>query len=320
MAFCGLSNELALRNSIAVSDVFINEFLPKMNGDCVRVYLYGLLLACGGSAVMAGHEIGDNNLESFSKKLNIALDDVISAFTYLADLGLVQVLRVEPMEVKYLPVRTGQGSVKLYAKGKYDEFNAQMQAIIEDRSITPSEFRDYYSIIESMGIEQDAFVMVAKYCADLKGKNVGSAYIQTVAKNWAYLGAKTGSDLYPIIRDKVETDKAVAAVLLKLDLVRLPRQSDCDFYIMWKRTWEFSDKMIDYAITLSKDKASPIVFMNKVLGKWFEKKIATVSAAQKLQEEKPKGAGKKSEKKIVRHSYQDDELDKIADDVNKDVF
>ena len=184
MAFVSFSSQLVLENSTTIPNIFFDEFLPTMSGDVAKVYLFGLHL-CGSATRF------DNTPAHFSSILGLSEDDIVSAFTHLEDLGLVQILTPDPLEVKYLPLHIATRKLRGAKKGKYDKFNAKLQSVLEGRMITPTEFTEYYTIIESMGLAPDAFLQIAKYCCSVKGKTVGKKYIQTVAKNFAYEGAKS---------------------------------------------------------------------------------------------------------------------------------
>jgi len=159
-----------IENSTVVANAFIQDYLPSMNGDCVRVYLYGLR---------------NFNLEEFAGNLGLSHEDVMACFTHLTDLGLVQ---IAGDTVTYLPIKTG---VKRYRKGHWDDFNQKIQGILTGRMITPTEFNEYYYLIESMDVSPDALLIVAKHCAEVKGPKVGYKYIVTVAKNLTYDGARS---------------------------------------------------------------------------------------------------------------------------------
>ncbi|MDR0384266.1 MAG: DnaD domain protein [Christensenellaceae bacterium] len=181
MAFVSYSRGMVNSNYTMISNIFLNEHLPTSNGDCVRVYLYGLML-CNNS-------IGsENTIENVSLTLGLSVEDVKSAFEFWEGQGLVQFVNDE---VKYLPIRNNSSKVKNLPTGKYDDFNAKAQAILDGRMITTTEFHEYYAFMESMHFEPDALLLVIKNCAELKGYTVGYAYILTVAKNLAYLGLRT---------------------------------------------------------------------------------------------------------------------------------
>jgi len=96
MAFCEFSSEVVSKNSITIDNLFITEFLPNASDNCIKVYLYGLYL-CNSSK--------DNSIEVFEKSLNMSQEDIISIFYYWQDQGLVQVLNINPIQIRYLPVK-----------------------------------------------------------------------------------------------------------------------------------------------------------------------------------------------------------------------
>jgi hypothetical protein len=93
MPFVSFSIQLVIENTTAVHNAFFEEHLPVCNGDCARVYLYGLYM-CGGATRY------DNTLEHFSKTLNLSQDDITSAFMYWQGQGLVQIMSLKPLEIK----------------------------------------------------------------------------------------------------------------------------------------------------------------------------------------------------------------------------
>ncbi len=179
-----------------LSNIFMEEHLPHSNGDCVRVYLYGLYLCQNSTSA-------DNTIETFSTILGITPTNIKDAFEYWEKQGLVQILDTVPMEIKYLPIKRNSAKVQKLPRGEYDEFNTKAQAILDGRMITTTEFNEYYAFIRSMHFEPEALLLVIKNCVDLKGFTVGYSYILTVAKNLAYDGLITLS----AVKEKFNIDK-----------------------------------------------------------------------------------------------------------------
>ena len=263
MPFCSFSSQLVIDNATAVSNVFLEEHLPHCNGDCARVYLYGLYL-CGSAARY------DNTLEHFANTLNLEQDDIISAFMYWQEQGLVQVLSVKPIEVKYLPVKQNAARIKKYSKDKYADFNAQIQSVIEGRMITPTEFAEYYAFLESFHVEPAALVMITKHCANLKGANVGYSYIITVAKNWAYAGIKTVESVEEKLGAEKSNSANVAKILTALNLKRVAEPSDFELYEKWTKKLGYSTEVIT---SVAKQSRGSINKLDTLLLKYFELKL-----------------------------------------------
>jgi hypothetical protein len=205
MAFASFSRGYVSGGYTLLSNIFVEEHLPSANGDCVRVYLYGLWL-CENSTT------ADNTIENMAVTLGLTAADVISAFEYWENQGLVQILETEPIEIKYLPIKSNSKKVRSLPRGKYDDFNAKVQSILDGRMVTTTEFHEYYAFMESMHFEPEALLIVIKNCVELKGSVIGYTYILTVAKNLAYLGLNTRA----AVAEKFNIDKQNINELQKL--------------------------------------------------------------------------------------------------------
>ncbi len=181
MSFCKFSTEYIASSKTELDNIFINDYLPFAQPKYVSVYIYGLYL-CSSNAF-------DNSLLNISRTLNMSEEEIISAYEYWEEQGLVQLLRVNPLEVTYIPLKNVISANKLYKPDKYETFNQQAQDIFKSkRSISKHEYQEYYDFLERYHVEQEALLMIMKYCVETKQSAVGYNYILTVAKNWANEG------------------------------------------------------------------------------------------------------------------------------------
>ena len=228
----------------------------------MRVYLYGLYM-CGASTRY------DNTIEHFASALGMSIEDIESAFLYWQEQGLVQVLSLKPIQVKYLPVKAGAGKIKKFAKDKYADFNTQMQSLIEGRMITPYEFTEYYALLESLHIEPTAMVMIAKYCVDLKGADVGYNYILAVAKNWAYSGVKTVEGVEEKLKNQRDDGQSLAKILKLLGLKRVAEPTDFELLSKWRKMG-YSQTVLEH---IAKSAKGNIAKLDNLITKYFELKL-----------------------------------------------
>ena len=184
MTFCKFSPTMAKSNKTAIYNAFITDFLPTAPDLCVKAYILGLL-KCNNA------DDNENTLEYFASTLKVCEDDVISLFKYWEDIGLVQVLSTDPIEVRYLPIHASAGSVKKYMVDKYTDFNIQAQELFQNRMIMPNEYAEFYNLIEKRHIAENALLAIIKYCIDFKGFNLSPSYVITVAKDWEREGIHT---------------------------------------------------------------------------------------------------------------------------------
>lgn len=225
-------------NKTEIDNIFIDSFMPSAPEECTKCYLYGLFLASSGLKI-------DNTLENFAKKLNMSEDDVESAFRYWEEQGLVQVLSTRPIEVVFNPLSNVFSGTKLYKPEKYEVFNRQAQMLFEGkREITKTEYGEYYDFLERSHMQQEALIMIMKYCIDSKQRAVGYNYILTVARNWANEGVLTVPQVEERLCEMEENQSSLAQILSALGLKRNSFIEERALYQKWTKELGFDDDAI----------------------------------------------------------------------------
>lgn len=265
MGFCKFANDFVAEKYTTIDNAFINEFMPNAPSDAVKVYLYGLYKC---------NNVAENSIDDFSATLNLSNDDIISSFLYWQELGLVQVLNTTPIEVRYLPTKNASYTKKLFNKDKYKQFNITAQEIISGRLITPNEYNEYYSLIESLNIEQDAFIMILKYCVNLKGDAVNYNYVITVAKNFAYQGIKTAQMLEERIKEQEKNSSDIKLILNALKIKRSANEIEYEKYLTWTRDYDFK---VEVLVHLAKSiKSGGFNMLEYKVNKCYELKLNSI--------------------------------------------
>lgn len=268
MALCSYSSKLSLDGYTVIDNKFLNEFLPQATGDDVKVYLYGLSLCMNLSTE-------ENSLDTISKILSLTEDQVKNSFNYWQTMGLVQVVSTNPYEVRYLPVRAHSGSVKIRDKNKYFDFNQQMQEIICGRMITPTEFNEYYSLIEVYHFEPEAVILIARYCTKIKNTQIGYPYILAVARDFEKQGLKT----FTAIENKfIEQEKSSTEIKQILSALGLKREADIEernLYLKWTNHFGFTQGVI-VEVAKSLKKRGGFIKLDELLSRYFEQKLFTM--------------------------------------------
>jgi len=278
MALCSYSSTLAMESSTIIDNTFINEFLPSAPDNAVKVYLYGLALCSSPSR-------DDNSLDSMSVALSLSVDQILEAYTYWQQNGLVQIIAKEPFEVKYLSVKESAGSNKLRVKAKYKDFNEQIQSIIAGRMISPVEYNEYYHLIENHHFEPEALVMIIKYCTSIKSSDIGSAYILKVAKSFGDEGIKTLVALEAKLLEQEKSGTEIKNILKALGLNRDADLDERNLYLKWVNSFGFTFNVIKEVAKLQNKKGG----MNKLdetLSKLYEQKLFTIEEIENYSKEK----------------------------------
>lgn len=298
-----------MNNATLVDNTFINEFLPGAPEKAVKVYIYGLSLCSRPTS-------DDNDLDSICRVLSMSEDEVLNAFSYWQQLGLVQVVNKQPFEVKYLSARESGGSAKLRSKAKYADFNAQIQSIITDRMIKPIEYNEYYNLIENKHFEPEALVMIIKYCTNLKGGNISYPYILSVANSFGEQGIKTSTALEQKLMEQERSSAQIKDILKTLGLNREADLEERNLFLKWTNSYGFTEGVIkEVAKTLNKKGG-----MNKLdetLSRLYEQKLFTLTDVENYSKEKELlyGAAKKVTSTLGIY-YQN--LDNVVDVYIKD--
>ena len=281
MCLCKYSSSYIINDKTVVDNLFINNFLPDAPDLCVKVYLMGLS-KCANSIAP------DNNLTNFANVLNVSEQEILEAFKYWQEQGVVQIINTSPIEVRYMPLNASLGTIKKYQIGKYTDFNIQIQEILSKRMLTPTEFSEYYNIIEKYHIEPEALVMIIKYCADLKGENVSYPYIITVAKNWEKEGVHTAEDVENKITELGVLDDKVGLVLSALNTKRKAQLEDVQLLNHWLNDLDFElNTIIAVAKRISIKKAKvDINYLNTLLTKYYEMRLNSVVEIEEYETQK----------------------------------
>lgn len=238
MSFCKFSSEISSLNITILDNTFIEQYLPYASGEQVRIYLWGLYL-CSNQNLKSNL----STLDSFSENLGISTNEVLAAFKFWEEQGLVQIIDTNPPEIQYLPIKNAI-SKKKFKADKYEQFNLQVQSTITDRMITPNEFSEYYTLIETHHMSPEALLMIIKYCTDFKGKNIGYSYIITVAKSWANEGILSFSQVEQKLQELSETEIVLKDIFKALKLSRKPTLEERQKYLKWTRDFDFCDEVI----------------------------------------------------------------------------
>ena len=268
MALCTYSSKLALDNYTVLDNRFLNEFLPGATGDDVKVYLFGLTLC-------SSPDSDDNTLETISKVLALSESQVKKAFEYWQDMGLVQIVSRDPLEIRYLPVKSNSGSNKIRNTGKYADFNKQMQDIISGRMITPIEFNEYYSLIESYHFEPEAVLLIAKYCTHNKTNAISYSYILAVARDFANENLKTFQAVEEKFMEQEKASDSIGQILTTLGLKRKADIDERNMFLKWTKSFGFNLSVI-LAVAKALKKRGGFAALDKLLTKYFEMKLMSV--------------------------------------------
>ncbi len=232
MAFCSKDRQQVSDGVTAVDNRFLINYMPDAPDMRSAVYLLGLALADG--------EGTDNAPESMAKRLGITVEDIMDAYAYWEEMGLVHVINSAPPQVIYLSVRNSAGMLKKIKPSKYARFTREIQNVLSGRMITVNEYNEYYMFLENTTFEPEALIAVAKYCAELKGSDINYPYILTVCRNQLAKGATTLEVVTENLSCQRKYDADLRIVFKALGLTRKIDHGDREMYEKWTKDMGFT--------------------------------------------------------------------------------
>lgn len=280
MAFCKFSTEYIANSKTEIDNIFINDYLPFADPKHTVVYLYGLYI-CNSNSF-------DNSLENFCKTLNMSEEEIISAFQYWEEQGLVRLLNTSPFQVTFIPLKNALSANKLYKPDKYEVFNQQAQDIFKSkRQISKHEYEEYYDFLERYHVEQEALLMIMKYCVDTKKSAVGYNYILTVAKNWANEGITSAIQVENKLQIMEEKSFELAEIFKVTGIKRAPYVEERTLLLKWLNEYGFTIDVILYLVKKNKTKSHfSFEKMDFVLTKYYEMKLFSTSEIESFEKQK----------------------------------
>lgn len=280
MAFCKYSSEYIANSKTEIDNIFLNDYLPYCEPQFSLVYIYGLYLCQSNSF--------DNSLENMAKSLNMSQEDCIGAFEYWQEEGLVQILKTNPLQVVYIPLKNVLSANKLYKPDKYSIFNAQANEIFQGkRAISKHEYQEYYDFLERYHFEQEALLMIMKYCVDTKKSAVGYNYILTVARDWASEGITTASAVEEKLKAFEDRNEDLTKIFKELSIKRAPYVEERALLNKWQNELGFGLDVIIYVCKKLKKKSRfSFEKADALLTKYYEMKLLSTLEIENFENDK----------------------------------
>ena len=268
MGLCKFSGLYNKKSQIILDNTFILEYMPHADADAIKVYLLGLEMCFS-------KDEQKNTIDNMSQILQISIERIIKSFEYWQEIGLIQVIAKDPLEIRYLPIESGLTNIKKYKSDKFHDFNVMIQSIISGREILPNEYNEYYYFLESTNFEPEAFICVVRYCTMIKNDKVRYPYILTVAKSFAEDGLKTVSAVEEKLIELEKSTDNTKEILRALGLKRDPDPEERKLYLKWTKNLGFTHAVITFVARQCKNDGA-IAKLDSLLLKYYQYKLFTI--------------------------------------------
>ena len=313
-------NQFTLKTEIPVgmtgiSNVFLDHYMPKANGEYVKVDLYLLRvlhnppkeLSVTTLADALDHTEGDilRALKYWEKQKILKLERSASG-----DLAGIYLLKIplpgpatEPLTVSAQD-DTANASLpnkKSYSPDELEQFSAQdecrqLMFVCEQylkKTLSSSEIETLLYFYDQLRFSVDLIEYLVEYCVCKGSRSIH--YIETVALAWAEAGIHTVAQA----KERTTTYTRGCFAVMKAFGIndRNPVESELKYIEKWLRTYDFTIDLILEACrkTMERLHKPNFAYTDQILKSWTEHKVHTLADVEKLdQAHQKKGKKKKA--------------------------
>lgn len=300
------------KRETAVSDVFINEYMPDANGNYVKVYLLGLS-QCTLDKPMSHSEMAD--------RLSLPVAEVIRAWAYWADRGVV-VFDGENVEFSELsskkkmpdfdtkPMYTAE---EIFVCARANKELADMFSTIEkilQKPLSSTDLTVVFSLYDYYRMSLDVIPMLVTYC--VKNNKKSMRQIEKTAMSWVDKGISTVEDVERYLKRTEEYLKVINKLKKAMGVVDrnfTPAEIKC--INSWLYDYKMPFEMIIYAydLCISNTGKLSVKYMNKVIENWHQTGALTIKQVKQSPLTKNTGVSRATPTKFTNFDQRDFDYD-----------
>ena len=299
----------------------MDRYLKLAGKEQLQVLLW--MLRHGGEVVAP---------ETLARELGTDVDSVLDALDYWVQEGLLagskgelspamqeptppsaaapapaQSPEAEPLPPRKRLVKPDMQHV-VVRMGESDQIKYLMQEAetIFGKTLSPAMASTLLTICDDYGLPVEVAVMLIHYAKEV-GKT-GTAYIDSVARDWAQSGIFTLEAAEQKLQELGERRQAWAKVQSAAGLPRrAPSKKEEDAAYRWVFQWKFTGEMLSAAYERCVDSTGKfnVNYINKVLEGWHKNGVRNLQELEELET-------KKKEDREAAKSYDIDELEKMS--------
>ncbi len=296
-------NEIDLGET-PIDNIFIDIFMPMSNGTYVKIYLLGYRYSLDAS-------INENiTNKAVAKNLNIPLIDVLAAWDFWEDKGIIKKHKKDTDEdwnysVEFLNLKklylenilsTNNGSSSrvtpdnLIAYNQNPSIQKMFNGINEiiNRPLMPNEKMQLLELMDRYNMSMDMIKSAYAYSKEKRGiKSI--KYVEGIIRNWYDAKIYTLEDLEEYFAKKSERFSLYRRVYKELGISVDPSKEARKVMDSWIDTFEFPLEIILKACSKSINTSNPsIKYIDGILKSWHEKGFKTIEDVEKEEIERSK--------------------------------
>lgn len=314
-----------LYSDTLLPDIFITEYMPSMDCDFIKVYIYCLFLSKYNKQA---------STEELSKKLGMEPDRVKDGLLYLESVGVISrkengiaITDLKEKEIKkmYRLKATSTPEEAVLSSERNKMRNSTIAAINNkffQGVMPPSWYTDIDAWFDKYQFEEDVMYALFQHCYDHKA--LSKQYIMKVADNWRSKNIRNSFDLDSYFIEYQKLKDIRMKIVKKLKRQRPLTEYEEDYIEKWVAEYNYDFEIIELALKKTTAISSPnFEYIHRILTEWHENKLRTRDDIIAYEKNKKLAAGKNKPKKpaIPQHAnfeqrkYDKDYYDNLYDNV-----
>lgn len=289
-----------------ISNLFLDHYMPKANGEYVKVYLY-LVRALQDASI-------DLSISALADALDHTESDILRALKYWEKQKLLALEYTEEqalINVSLLEIPTSKEEKHLTAKLPYTEDIAPKEANLDltkksysrneltnfamqnecrqllfvceqylKKTLAPTEIETILYFYDQLHFSADLIEYLVEYCVEKDKASLH--YIKSVALGWAQAGITTVAQAKEHSNNYNKNYYSIMKAFGLHD--RQPSEGELDFINKWLKEYHFSLELILEACkkTMEAIHSPNFKYANKILEDWLKHKVCTLDDVQKL--------------------------------------
>ncbi|RCX16066.1 DnaD/phage-associated family protein [Anaerobacterium chartisolvens] len=266
-----------LYSDTMVPDIFITEYMPSMDSDFVKIYMYCLFLSKHNKKT---------STEEVCKKLEIDIHKVKSAFTFLESIGVIDRtndgivmsdLKEKEINKLYRLKTTSTPEEAALSSERNKKRNRIITAINNSffqGVMSPSWYTDLDAWFDKYKFEEDVMYALFQHCYDHKG--LSKNYIMKVADNWHNKNIQNSFDLDKYFIEYQKIKDIRSSIVKKLKLGRNLTEYEDEYVEKWVVDYKYTIEVIDLSLKKTTAKTNPnFKYVHAILTDWYERGLRT---------------------------------------------
>jgi DnaD/phage-associated family protein len=266
-----------LYSDTLLPDIFVTEYMPSMECDFVKIYIYCLFLSKYNKQA---------SNEELSKKLCMDISKVKDALIYLESIGaisrkeggiVINDLKEREIKKMYRLKNTStpeEAALSMERNKRRNKIITAINNAFFQGLMSPSWYTDIDAWFDKYQFEEDVMYALFQHCYDHKG--LTKSYITKVADNWYSKNIKNSFDLDRYFMEYQKLKDIRIKIVKKLKKQSFLTEYEEAYIEKWVMEFGYDFDIIELALKKTTAIASPnFEYINKIVTGWYENGLKT---------------------------------------------